>query len=47
MKRLLFLILAILVAASTYDYATGSGHYPLVVVAGVFGALMLVEKSVR
>lgn len=47
MKRFLFLILAILMFASTYDYAKSSGHYALLVVAGVLAALLLVEKAVR
>ncbi|MET9491508.1 hypothetical protein [Nocardia sp. NPDC006630] len=47
MKHFLFLILAILVIASTYDYAHSSGHYPLVVAVGVLATLQLAMKSIK
>ncbi|MGV9676766.1 hypothetical protein ACWDSJ_15945 [Nocardia sp. NPDC003482] len=46
MKRLLFLVIAIVVGVSTYDYATSAGHYGLVVVAGVVAVLVLASKIV-
>ncbi|MBF6183474.1 hypothetical protein [Nocardia otitidiscaviarum] len=46
MKRLLFLILAILLAASMLDYTTAAGNYPLVVAAGIVAALLLVDRAI-
>ncbi|WP_282785533.1 MULTISPECIES: hypothetical protein [unclassified Nocardia] len=46
MKRLLFLILAILLVASMLDYTTASGNYPLVVAAGLVAALLLVDRAI-
>ncbi len=45
-KRLLFLILAILLVASILDYTTASGNYPLVVAAGFVAALLLVDRAI-
>ncbi|MCU1645624.1 MAG: hypothetical protein JWN03_5899 [Nocardia sp.] len=47
MRHLLFLILAILLIASTYDYAKSSGHYPLVVAVGVLATLQLAMRSIK
>ncbi|MEC3918484.1 hypothetical protein [Nocardia sp. CDC160] len=47
MKRLLFLILAIVVAGSTVDYGRSAGHLGAVVVAGVVVSLLLIAKAVE
>ncbi|MVU80303.1 hypothetical protein GPX89_24025 [Nocardia sp. ET3-3] len=47
MKRLLFLVIAIAIAGSTYDYATSAGHYGILVVAGVVIALLMVGRAVN
>ncbi|WP_157514048.1 hypothetical protein [Nocardia concava] len=47
MKRLLFLVIAMIIAGSTYDYAISAGHVGVVVVAGVILSLMLVGKVVE
>ncbi|MTE14059.1 hypothetical protein [Nocardia aurantiaca] len=47
MKRLLFLIMTVIVAASTYDYARSAGHYGLVVVMGVVLSLFLIGKTME
>lgn len=46
-KRLLFLILTVIVAASTYDYARSAEHYGLVIVMGVIVSLYLVGKTIE
>ncbi|WP_459957490.1 hypothetical protein [Nocardia sp. IFM 10818] len=46
MKRLLFLIAAVTIAASTYDYSRSAGHYGLIVVGGVFAAITLISKAI-
>ncbi|MQY17006.1 hypothetical protein NRB20_00690 [Nocardia sp. RB20] len=43
-QRVLFLVMAVLVGASVYDYSRSSGHYGLVVVGGVFVLFLLVDK---
>jgi hypothetical protein len=45
-KRFLFLIMAVIIAASTYDYARSAGHYGLIVVVGVLAAFLLADKFV-
>jgi len=45
-KRFVFLIIAIVVAASTLDYVGSSGYYGLVVVGGIIAAFLLFEKAV-
>lgn len=47
MKRLFVLLAAILIAASTYDYAKSDGHYGLIVVVGVIAALLLTVKAIE
>ncbi|GAB0104312.1 hypothetical protein JMUB6875_32860 [Nocardia sp. JMUB6875] len=47
MKRLLFLVIAMVVAGSTYDYAVSAGHVGVVVVAGVILSLLLIGKVVE
>ncbi|MGW4247325.1 hypothetical protein [Nocardia sp. NPDC004722] len=46
MKRLLFLLIAIVVVVSTYDYAHSAGHYGLIIVAGLAAALLMIRKAV-
>lgn len=45
--RFLFLALAMIIAASTYDYCRSQGFYPIVAAAGVMGTLLLVERAIR
>ncbi|GAB2529882.1 hypothetical protein [Nocardia heshunensis] len=45
MKRLLFLVIAIVVAVSTYDYSRSAGHYGLLIVAGLAAVLWSIRKS--
>lgn len=47
MKRFLFLIMTIIVAASTYDYGRAAGHYGLVVVMGIVLTLFLIGKTME
>ncbi|MFE3188244.1 hypothetical protein ACFXHA_04495 [Nocardia sp. NPDC059240] len=46
MKRLLFLLIAIVVAVATLDYAHSPGHYGLIIVAGLAAVLLMIRKSV-
>ncbi|WP_157121653.1 hypothetical protein [Nocardia miyunensis] len=43
-QRFAFLLIAVVVAASTFDYSRSSGHYGLVVVGGLFALFLLVDK---
>ncbi|WP_157117614.1 hypothetical protein [Nocardia vaccinii] len=45
-QRFLFLLIAIIVGASIYDYGRSAGHYGLVVVGGVFALFLLVDKVI-
>lgn len=45
-QRFLFLVIAVIVAASTYDYSRSAGHYGLVIVGGVFALFLLVDKVI-
>ncbi|MGY2061305.1 DUF3309 family protein [Nocardia gipuzkoensis] len=47
MKRLLFLVLAIITAASTYDYSRSAGHYGLIAAGGVIAVLLLAGKLIE
>ncbi|WP_162958212.1 hypothetical protein [Nocardia yunnanensis] len=47
MKRLLFLLVAGVVGASTFDYSRGIGHYGVIVILGVIATLLLVGKAVE
>lgn len=47
MKRLLFSVLAIIAALSTYDYGRTPGHYGLVVLLGVATTLLLFTKCME
>ena len=46
MKRFWFLVIAVLVGASTYDYGRTAGHYGLVVVGGLVAVFLLVDKVI-
>jgi hypothetical protein len=43
-KRILILIVAAVVATSTYNYCGTAGHYGLVVIVGILVAFFLVGK---
>ncbi|MET7770991.1 hypothetical protein [Nocardia sp. NPDC005366] len=45
MKRFLFLMMAVVVAASTFDYVGSPGYYGPVVLGGIVAAFLLFEKS--
>ncbi|MGV9409439.1 DUF3309 family protein [Nocardia sp. NPDC003693] len=47
MQRFLFLFVALIAAASTYDYCRSPGYYPIVAAAGVMLTLLLVERAIR
>ncbi len=47
MKRFLFFVIAIVVAASLYDYGSSGSHYGLVIAGGVFALLLLVGKVIE
>ncbi|WP_216892537.1 hypothetical protein [Nocardia alni] len=44
MKRFLFLVIAVVVGASIYDYGRSGDHYGLVIAVGVFAVLLLAGK---
>ena len=45
-QRFLFLVMAIIVCASVFDYGKSAGHYGLVVVGGLFVLFLLVDKVI-
>ncbi|MBY8857048.1 hypothetical protein K7711_11220 [Nocardia sp. CA2R105] len=45
-QRFLFLVMAIIVCASVFDYGKSAGHYGLVVVGGLFILFLLVDKVI-
>ncbi|MBF6170982.1 hypothetical protein [Nocardia blacklockiae] len=44
MKRMLFLLIAIIVAISTLDYGRSAGHYGLLIVGGVVAVILAIDK---
>ncbi|APA99266.1 DUF3309 family protein [Nocardia seriolae] len=47
MKRLLFVVIALIAAGSTFDYARTAGHYGPAVVVGVIVTLLLVVQAMK
>ncbi|QIS10552.1 hypothetical protein [Nocardia arthritidis] len=47
MKRVLFLVMAVIVAISAYDYGTAADHYVLVVAGGFLTAMFLIGKFIE
>lgn len=47
MKRLLFLLIAVVVGVSTFDYSRGSGHYGVIVILGLVATLLLIGKAME
>ncbi|BCK54863.1 hypothetical protein [Nocardia wallacei] len=47
MKRLLFLLMAIIIALSTLDYSQSAGHYGILIAGGVVALLLLADKLIE
>ncbi|WP_280276366.1 hypothetical protein [Nocardia wallacei] len=47
MKRLLFLLIAIIIALSTLDYSQSAGHYGILIAAGIISLLLLTDKLIE
>lgn len=47
MKRILFLLIAIIVALSTLDYSRSAGHYGILIAGGVVVLVLLADKLIE